>query len=120
MKFFIISQYFIVLFYIYSIFATKENYNYKMILLQKILDEKGLTSKVLAKKTGLTPATISSILNGKSSPKVDTLEVIAKALEVPIESFFSEESEVIHIIRKNKLHTFYSMAELKSFVESED
>ncbi len=89
-----------------------------MILLQKILEEKKITSKWLAEKTGLTPATISSIINGKSSPKVDTLKSIANVLQVPIERFFSEESEVIHIIINNELHTFYSVEEFKRYADS--
>lgn len=90
-----------------------------MLRIKEILDEKGMSQQKLAEKTGLTAATISSIINGKSSPKLVILEKIAKTLDVSVKDLFEGNSPVIHLIINDKPHTFYSMAELKKFVEGE-
>ena len=59
----------------------------------KIMEYKGLTKYGLSKLSGISQTTIGDILGGKKvSPKVDTLERIAKALEVPVTSFFVEDN----------------------------
>lgn len=88
-----------------------------MLRIKEILDEKGMSQQELAEKTGLTAATISSIINGKSSPKLVILEKIAEAFGISIQDLFPQTNDKIQLIIKNKLHTFYSMAELKEFVE---
>lgn len=45
--------------------------------------------------TGLSKSTISQIENGQSSPTVQTLEKIAKALDVTIGMFFKENEKEI-------------------------
>ena len=60
--------------------------------LRRLREERELTIRVLAEKSGLAINTLSLIENGKSSPSVSTLQQLAVALEVPITAFFESES----------------------------
>ena len=57
----------------------------------KLLEERGWSNYKLCKES---PATLSDILNGKSTnPKTETLEKIAKALNVSMDDFFIEDNK---------------------------
>ena len=59
----------------------------------KLLEERGWSNYKLCKESNLAPATLSDILNGKSTnPKTETLEKIAKALNVSVGDFFVEDT----------------------------
>lgn len=60
---------------------------------RKIRKEKGLSILDLKNLTGLSKSTISDLENDKSSPTIETLQKIAKALNVDIKEFFKNESE---------------------------
>jgi transcriptional regulator with XRE-family HTH domain len=47
-----------------------------------------LSLRALAEKTGLSPALISQVENGKIAPSLDTLRILAEVLQVPMFSFF--------------------------------
>ena len=51
----------------------------------------GLSLRSLAARSGLNINTLSMIENGKTSPSVSTLQMLAQALEVPIAYFFENE-----------------------------
>lgn len=53
----------------------------------------GFSIKALAEKSGLAINTLSLIENERTSPNVNTLEQLARALEVPIASFFESGDE---------------------------
>lgn len=53
-----------------------------------IREERGLSIRALAEKSGLAVNTLSLIENKKTSPSVSTLQQIAGALQVPITAFF--------------------------------
>lgn len=53
--------------------------------------EKGLTAKELAIKSEVTPGYISQIERELISPSLSVLMRIAKVLEIPIVSLFSQE-----------------------------
>ena len=60
----------------------------------KLLEERGCSNYKLCKESNLAPATLSDILNGKSTnPKTETLEKIAKALNVSMDDFFIEDNK---------------------------
>jgi transcriptional regulator with XRE-family HTH domain len=59
--------------------------------LRKLREERNLTLRALAEKSGLAINTLSLIENGKSSPSVSTLQQVARAFEVPITAFFEKE-----------------------------
>lgn len=49
--------------------------------IKKYLQEKGKTQKDLSKETGISETSISLIMNGRTSPKKNTLESISSALD---------------------------------------
>ncbi len=62
----------------------------------ELLEEKGWSSYRLCKEAGMAQSTLSDILRGKNaSPKTDTLQRIADALEVPISIFFDDGKEAL-------------------------
>ncbi len=69
----------------------RNQYLYTMVnilRLKEILKEKGVTGKELADMIGVTPASISNIIQGNSFPKPETLLNIANALNVDIRDLF--------------------------------
>lgn len=53
--------------------------------LKKIMIEREMTAADIARKTGMTQATLSRYINGKRIPNINSVIKIAKALNVPIE-----------------------------------
>jgi transcriptional regulator with XRE-family HTH domain len=73
--------------------------------LRELRNERELSIRALAERSGLNVNTFSLIENGKSSPSVSTLQQIAAALEVPIIAFFETEApknSVAHIVAHNR------------------
>jgi len=56
--------------------------------LRELRTRRGLSIRALAEASGLNVNTLSLIENGKTSPSVSTLQLLATALEIPITSFF--------------------------------
>lgn len=52
---------------------------------------KGMTLEELAKLTGISKSTLNNIENGKTSPTLDQLKAIAKALDTRITLLFEDE-----------------------------
>ena len=53
--------------------------------LKKLMIERKMTAADIARKTGMTQATLSRYINGKRIPNINSVIKIAKALNVPIE-----------------------------------
>lgn len=58
------------------------------ILLGKIMCERNLTVRQVSVITGLPRSTISDILSGRSSPRMETMEQLAAGLKVHITDLF--------------------------------
>lgn len=58
------------------------------LCLRGLRAQRGLSMRALAEQSGLNINTLSLIENGKTSPSVATLQVLASALESPITAFF--------------------------------
>ncbi|NSI88067.1 helix-turn-helix domain-containing protein [[Clostridium] scindens] len=54
------------------------------ILLDKIMTKKNLSSRQVERMTGVSSSSVSRIRNGDVSPTADTLEALAKGLNVRI------------------------------------
>lgn len=54
------------------------------ILLDKIMYEKNLSVRQVSTMTGLSKSTVSRIMNNQVSPSADTLELLAKGLNIRI------------------------------------
>lgn len=61
--------------------------------IKKARKEKGITQKKLGEILGVSQAAIGQFENEKSNPKIETLEKIASALEIPLALLLSAESE---------------------------
>lgn len=61
------------------------------ILTWQARTEKHLTLAQLAAMTGISKSTLNNIENGKTSPTLDELEVIAEALNLRITDLFESE-----------------------------
>lgn len=79
--------------------------------------ERKWNRRSLAKKMGIMEASLSRSLNG--NPTLETLEKIAKALDVSIKSLFSDPSDIEgFILLKGKAYHFNSQAELQTIQQS--
>lgn len=105
--------------------AFKTNSTIK-INLKEILREKGVTSKELAEKLGVTPVTISYIVTNKTAPSLEMLDRIAKELNVKLSTLLGEEplrvidnsKEFAAFIRYKGIH--YTADTLEEFFEQVD
>lgn len=63
-------------------------------LLKQLREDKNLTLKELAEKSGVGPSTISDIENGKAkNPRIDTLINLANALDTTVNIFLDNPDE---------------------------
>ncbi len=83
-----------------------------ILRLKEILNEKGVTGKELAKETGVTPASISNIVQGNSFPKPELLQKIAQILDVDIKDLFvsTKGKETLYVERGGE---FVPIGEIK-------
>lgn len=61
------------------------------ILLDKIMYDKNLSIRQLSIMTGIPKSTISDIASGRTMPRIDTLETIAKGLKVRISDLYESD-----------------------------
>ena len=59
-------------------------------LIEKRIEESGLTKKSFAEKMGISPANLNSMIK---SPSFPTLEKVATALNMSLSQLFDEEKE---------------------------
>lgn len=60
----------------------------KIFRLKELLDQKGITGKILAKGIGITEASVSNLVKGESIPKKSTLVRLARFLDVDVRDLF--------------------------------
>ncbi|RGZ00150.1 cupin domain-containing protein [Clostridium sp. AM58-1XD] len=65
---------------------------------QQYRKQKNMSLKALAELTQLSPSMLSQLERGLASPSINTLRVIADALEVPLFRFFSEDEDTTEFI----------------------
>jgi transcriptional regulator with XRE-family HTH domain len=73
--------------------------------LRELRNERNLSIRALAERSGLNVNTFSLIENSKTSPSVSTLQQIAAALEVPMTAFFETDvpkNSIAHIVARNR------------------
>ncbi len=75
-----------------------------ILRLKEVLSEKGMTGKELSEKTGVTPASISNIVQGNSFPKPELLQKIATILDVDIKDLFvsTKDKETLYVEREGE------------------
>ena len=62
--------------------------------LKELRETKKLSQGDIEKRTGLLRCYISRVENGHTVPSVDTLEKMARALEVPMYRLFTDEAKI--------------------------
>lgn len=68
------------------------NYNHLMkVLLGEIMYNKNLSVNQVSRMTGIPHTTIVDIKNGRSSPRLDTLEKLAKGLKIRISDLYESD-----------------------------
>ncbi|MGV4536861.1 helix-turn-helix domain-containing protein [Ornithobacterium rhinotracheale] len=82
--------------------------------IKQIIKQKGLTSIEVAKQLNVTRESFSKTING--NPTISSLQSIANVLGCEVGDFFNK-SEPIILKFKDNLHTFYSVEELKEFIQ---
>ena len=85
--------------------------------LKRIMFEKGITQKDLAQKLNTTQSFISAYQTGARNPKPETIEKIAKALDIPASILITNKQE-----KENKesiLEKFEKLEKRISILEEE-
>ncbi|ATU69711.1 XRE family transcriptional regulator [Levilactobacillus brevis] len=75
-----------------------------MSMLRSLLDEKNITISDLHSKTGISRTTLSNLVNAHKIPKttkIETLERIATAINIPISRFFEDYQPQISVLRND-------------------
>lgn len=57
----------------------------------RIIDEKGLLKKGVAKRAGMTPQALTDVIAGRRVIRADMVPALANALEVGVMELFKEE-----------------------------
>ncbi|MCM2534438.1 helix-turn-helix domain-containing protein [Neobacillus pocheonensis] len=65
---------------------------------EKYRKAKELSNRELAKLAEITPSMLSQIERGLANPSIQTLKILAKALDVPTFSFFLEEKNTADLV----------------------
>lgn len=79
--------------------------------LRSLRKECNLTLKELSAKSGISVSFISDIENGRRNPSIDTLTVLAKALNVSVNIFFDDNRATIN---ESKVQYSENEAEFKT------
>lgn len=58
--------------------------------IDRIIEEKCLVKKGVAKRAGMTPQNLTDILKGRKVIRADMIPALASALDVPISELFRE------------------------------
>lgn len=61
------------------------------ILLSEIMNQKNLTIRQVSILTGVPRSTVADIMSERASPRLDTLEQLAKGLKVRITDLYESE-----------------------------
>lgn len=90
---------------------------------QKLLDMNGVKSADVARATGISNMTFSDWKNGKSTPKMDKIEKIAKYFGVTTDYMMGKKSEVPYSSMADehfeliKLYSSLSEADQKAIIQ---
>lgn len=71
--------------------------------LRDILKERGLTLKAFSDLSGISQPNLSNYINGNISPTLDTLDKIAKALNIEVQDLFPQKEHIkIYVVVDDK------------------
>ena len=67
--------------------------NYIIAKMEQLCEKKNISRYRLAQKSGIAQSSISTLLNRKSVPTIQTLEKICDGLDITLAQFFTEDEE---------------------------
>ncbi len=67
--------------------------------INRYLELNNMSQKDLADKCHLTAVTVNRYISGLRTPKASTLEKIAKALDIPVSTFYEDNPKDINVYR---------------------
>ena len=67
--------------------------NYIIAKIEQLCEKKNISRYRLAQKSGIEQSSISTLLNRKSVPTIQTLEKICDGLDITLAQFFTEDEE---------------------------
>jgi transcriptional regulator with XRE-family HTH domain len=85
-------------------------------LIKELRIKKGMTQEELADKTEVTSRTIQRIENGEVDPRVYTLQMIAKALEVDYNLFVENEPDEEQEIKQANANNWLALLHISGFI----
>jgi len=85
-------------------------------LIKELRIKKGMTQEELADKTEVTSRTIQRIENGEVDPRIYTLQMIAKALEVDYNLFVENEPDEEQKIQKVNANNWLGLLHMSGFI----
>jgi transcriptional regulator with XRE-family HTH domain len=90
--------------------------------LKTLREDKKLSQGDIEKRTGLLRCYISRVENGHTVPSVETLEKMARALEVPMYRLFTDEAEIekpkVSFSKAESAHNTKQEAKLRLFAKA--
>ncbi|MGV4536533.1 helix-turn-helix domain-containing protein [Ornithobacterium rhinotracheale] len=81
---------------------------------KEVLKKYGVKQKEVAQKLGITTQSLGGRIS--NNPTYESIKEIANAIGCDISELIGS-GDKIHLIIDDKLHTFYSLEELKEFIQ---
>lgn len=90
-----------------------------MLQIKKLLKERGITQKGLAKQLGMTEIGLSVALSENGNPSISRLQQIADTLGVHITDLFEPKTDFTAFVKINDVvKAFGSIKDLRSYLDT--
>lgn len=76
--------------------------NYIIFRIEQLCEKKHISRYRLAQKSGIAQSSISTLLNRKSVPTIQTLEKICEGLDITLAQFFAGDEEIPDLTLEQK------------------
>ena len=76
--------------------------NYIIARIEQLCEKKKISRYRLAQKSGIAQSSISTLLNRKSVPTIQTLEKICEGFDITLAQFFAGDEEIPDLIADQK------------------
>lgn len=86
--------------------------------LREILKDRQITIGQFAEMSGISQSNLSNYMMGKVSPTLETLNKIAKTLNIDITELFKKEEDIVLMARIGENEVVITKEELLNFVKS--
>ncbi|WP_332238426.1 helix-turn-helix domain-containing protein [Sporolactobacillus sp. KGMB 08714] len=90
------------------------------LLLKSLLEKRGLSMRKLSRLSGIDPATISRIINGKQQAKLSHLKQFSRHLHVPLEELVNASVGNVPKAVRHSSDMYHSLDSIQDILESSD